>query len=105
MIIEKKKKKKTKGDVNSTIKNYVWLPPLFYKKYWEVIGLSIIKAVRNFFISSKTLKEVNYSFIVLIPKIINPSTINHYRPISLCNTIYKVISKLLVDRLRAIIPI
>jgi hypothetical protein len=80
------------------------LPPLFYKKYWEVVGISVIKAVRDFFISGKMLKEVNYSFIVLIPKIINPSTINHYRPISLCNTIYKVISKLLVDRLRAIIP-
>jgi hypothetical protein len=80
------------------------LPPLFYKKYWEVVGISVIKAVRDFFISGKMLKEVNYSFIVLIPKIINPSTINHYRPISLCNTIYKVISKLLIDRLRAIIP-
>ena len=69
-----------------------------------MVGNSVIKAVRNFFISGKMLKEVNHSYIVLIPKILNPSTINHYRPISLCNTVYKVISKLIVDRLRAVIP-
>jgi hypothetical protein len=79
------------------------LPLLFYKKYWKVVGHSVIKAVHNFFISGKMLKEVNHSYIVLIPKVLNPSNINHYRPISLCNTIYKVISKLLMDRLRTVI--
>jgi hypothetical protein len=80
------------------------LPPLFYKKYWKVVGQSVIKAVQNFFISSKMLREVNNSYIVLIPKIQNPSTFNHFRPISLCNTIYKIISKLIVDRLRSVLP-
>lgn len=45
------------------------------------------------------LKEVNSSFIVLIPKNNSPSTVNHFRPISLCNTVYKVIAKILVSRL------
>ncbi len=67
------------------------------------MGHSVIKAVHNFFISGKMRKEVNHSYIVLIPKVLNQSNINHYRPISLCNTIYKVISKLLVDRLRTVI--
>ena len=80
------------------------LPPLFYKKYWIVVAKSVIKAVQNIFISGKMLKEVNNSFIVLIPKTQNPSVINHFRPISLCNTIYKIISKLMVDRLRYVLP-
>jgi hypothetical protein len=80
------------------------LPPLFYKKYWQIVGSSVIKAIQNFFLIGKLLKEINNSFIVLIPKIQNPSTINHYRLISLCNTSYKIISKLLVDRLRAVLP-
>ena len=45
-------------------------------------------------------REVNCSLIVLIPKISNPSTVNHFRPISLCNVIYKIISKLLTAKLR-----
>ncbi len=80
------------------------LPLFFYKKYWKVVGQSVIKAVQNFFVSGKMLKEVNNSFIILIPKIQNPSTINHFRPISLCNTIYKIISKLIVEKLRCVIP-
>uniref|UniRef100_A0A2N9IGZ4 Reverse transcriptase domain-containing protein n=1 Tax=Fagus sylvatica TaxID=28930 RepID=A0A2N9IGZ4_FAGSY len=80
------------------------LLPLFYKKYWHIVGHTVIKAVQNFFTSGKLLKQMNFSFIVLIPKIQNPSAINHFRPISLCNTTYKIISKLLVDRLRGVLP-
>jgi hypothetical protein len=58
------------------------LPPLFYKKYWKVVRQSVIKVVQSFFISGKMLREVNNSYIVLIPKIQNPSTFNHFRPIS-----------------------
>ena len=80
------------------------LPPLFYKKYWYIVGQSVATAIQNFFSFGKLLKELNYSFIVLIPEIQSPSTINHYRLISLCNTTYKIISKLLVDRLRGVLP-
>ena len=49
-------------------------------------------------------KEVNSSLIILIQKVPNPSSFNNYRPISLCNVIYKIISKLLVIRIRPILP-
>ena len=79
-------------------------PFFFTKKHWKVVGQSVIKAMQSFFISGKMLREVNNSYIVLIPKIQNPSTFNHFRPINLCNTIYKIISKLIVDRLRFVLP-
>ena len=48
-----------------------------------------------------TLPEhLNETFIVLIPKVDNPINMTQFRPISLCNTTYKVISKILVTRLR-----
>ena len=50
------------------------------------------------------LSEINQTFIALIPKTDNPTSINHYRPISLCNTIYKIISKILANRLKPILP-
>jgi hypothetical protein len=64
------------------------LPPLFYKKYWPIVGSEVILAVQNFFRTGHLLKEINNSFIVLIPKVKNPSSITQFRPISLCNTIY-----------------
>lgn len=75
------------------------LPALFYKKYWSTVGHTVTEAIQSFFTLGRLLKEVNNSFIVLIPKVKNPSSVNHFRPISLCNTIYKTISKLLVSRL------
>lgn len=75
------------------------LPALFYKKYWSTVGHTVTEAIQSFFTLGRLLKEVNNSFIVLIPKVKNPSFVNHFRPISLCNTIYKTISKLLVSRL------
>jgi hypothetical protein len=76
------------------------LPALFYKRYWNTVGSTVTNAVQSFFSSGRLLKEVNDSFIILIPKVKNPSTVNQFRPISLCNTVYKTISKLLVNRLR-----
>ena len=79
------------------------LPPLFYKQYWPIVGSSVIKAVQNFFISGQMLSEVNQSLIVLIPKVQSPTNVNHFLPISLCNTVYKIISKILVSRLRLLL--
>ena len=79
------------------------LPALFYKRYWTTVGSDVIDAVKGFFRSGRMLNEVNNSLIVLIPKIKSPSSVNHFRPISLCNTVYKTISKLIVSRIRPIL--
>ncbi len=42
---------------------------LFYKKYWDVVGSDVVKAVTNFFYSGKMFQEINKSLIVLIPKV------------------------------------
>ena len=64
-------------------------PALFYKSYWHIVGDSVIKAIQSFFVFGHMLTEVNNSLIVLIPKTNAPSVVNHYRPISLCNVVYK----------------
>ena len=59
----------------------------------------IIEAVRKFFATSVMPEGVNNTTIVLIPKVDNPQRLTEFRPISLCNMVYKIIAKCLVNRL------
>ena len=67
----------------------------FFKRAWDIVGSDFVLAVQNFFSSGKMLKQINHSIIALIPKSANASYPSDFRPISCCNVIYKVISKLL----------
>ena len=56
-----------------------------------------------FYTSDHLLREFNYSYIVLIPKSNQAVEFKDYRPIDLCNLIYKLISKILANRMRPIL--
>ncbi|GJR66049.1 protein LAZ1 [Tanacetum coccineum] len=71
---------------------------VFFKKAWNIIGYDICNAVQDFFYNSQMLKEINHTFLALIPKVATPLRVNDYRPISCCNVIYKCISKILTNR-------
>ena len=68
------------------------------------MGDNVTAAVLDFLNSSLMLLDINYTHIVLILKMKEPKKISDYRPISLCNVIYKVISKVLANRLKTILP-
>ncbi|XP_073367603.1 uncharacterized protein [Aegilops tauschii subsp. strangulata] len=75
-------------------------PARFFQRHWGTVKEEVIEAVRHFFESGIMPEGVNATSIVLIPKVKDPTRLAEYRPISLCNVIYKVISKCLVNRLR-----
>ena len=75
------------------------IPAFFYQEYWDLVKYDIFNYVQAFFHSGSLLKTLNQTFITLIPKNSCPDNVNHFRPISLCNVIFKVISKILVNRL------
>jgi hypothetical protein len=79
------------------------LPPLFYQKYWHLLGEDITKAVLNCLNSGKILKAINHTYITLIPKMKNPKDVKDFRPINLFNVIYKILSKALANRLKKIL--
>ena len=77
---------------------------LFYQKFWHIVGDDVINAVLDFLNNGIMVPDLNYTHIVLIPKIKSSEKITDYRPISLCNVIYKIISKVLANRLKLILP-
>ncbi|CAO2192714.1 unnamed protein product [Urochloa humidicola] len=78
-------------------------PARFFQRNWELLGEDIIRAVKIFFEEGRMPEGVNDTAIVLIPKVQHPETLKDYRPISLCNVVYKVVSKCLVNRLRPLL--
>lgn len=78
-------------------------PARFFQRNWDTLKGEIMAAVRKFFADCAMPDEVNNTSIVLIPKVKQPENLKEFRPISLCNVIYKVISKCLVNRLRPLL--
>ena len=58
---------------------------LFFQQYWHLLGSKITRAVLDCISSRRMLRSVNYTHIVLIPKVANPDCMSQFRPISLCN--------------------
>ncbi|GJS04028.1 RNA-directed DNA polymerase, eukaryota [Tanacetum coccineum] len=75
----------------------------FFRRYWNFIGPEFCSAVESFFISGFLPKGCNASFIALIPKVLDAKFVSDFRPISLIGSVYKVITKILANRLAAVI--
>ncbi|KAL6131080.1 hypothetical protein ACLB2K_069458 [Fragaria x ananassa] len=77
--------------------------PIFYQCYWQVVGKDVTSAVRHFMNSDALMRQVNGTYITLIPKVQTMEHITQLRPISLCNAIYKLWSKVLANRLKPLL--
>jgi hypothetical protein len=76
----------------------------FYIATWEWIGQDVVQLVRNFFKTGIMPAHINDTHIALIPKKLVPLVPADYRPISLCNVIYKLIAKCLANRIKPHLP-
>ncbi|GJS89701.1 RNA-directed DNA polymerase, eukaryota, reverse transcriptase zinc-binding domain protein [Tanacetum coccineum] len=76
---------------------------VFYKKFWDSIKSDVIAFVKEFLKTGIIPKGCNTSFIALIPKTSNPMVVSDFRPISLIGTQYKIIAKVLANRLAQVI--
>lgn len=76
----------------------------FYKSSWHWAKDDIYKVVKDFYTHAYLPSDLNQTFISLIPKKTNPSTPQDFRPISLCNVIYKIITKSLANRIKNHLP-
>ncbi|KAK3187995.1 hypothetical protein Dsin_027556 [Dipteronia sinensis] len=79
------------------------LPAIFYQNYWGTIGMSVTKCCLDVLNNEGSVQEFNNIIITLIPKKHSPEVVSEYRPISLCNMLYKIIAKAITNRLRSVL--
>lgn len=73
--------------------------PLLFKHFWEVVHLNLWQLVKNAFDTGNFDASIVEILILLILKVDKPMYFKEFIPISLCNVVYKVITKVVVQRL------
>jgi len=71
--------------------------------FYELIGQYLLKVVEECRITGRMYEAINSTFIALIPKLETPTSFNDFRPISLYNTLYKIIDKIIANKLHPIL--
>ena len=81
------------------------MPPLFFQHFWSTSSVVVTKTVFDFLNFGISPPNFNETHITLVPKIKEPKKITNYRPISLCNVVYKIALKAIANRLKRISPL
>ncbi|MCI52282.1 cysteine-rich receptor-like protein kinase, partial [Trifolium medium] len=75
---------------------------VFIKDFWTELKADIMRFITEFHHNGKLSKGINSTFIAIIPKIDSPQRLNDFRPISLVGSLYKILAKVLANRLRLV---
>jgi hypothetical protein len=76
----------------------------FFQCHWDTCGEEVSRVVLWILLGEDSPDVINKTFIVMISKITNPKELSQFRPISLCNVLYKVASKVVANRLKRVLP-
>ncbi|KAH9672067.1 reverse transcriptase domain-containing protein [Citrus sinensis] len=79
--------------------------PTFYQKFWHIVGEDVVLACLKFLQDASFPVGLNDTSIVLIPKKQRPEFLSNMRPIALCNVLYKIISKMLANRMKLVLDL
>ena len=77
----------------------------FFQRHWEDVQLNMFKKIQNFFTYGYLDPELNRTHITLITEVPNPKKLEQFRPINLCNFANKIISKVIMNKLKPLLVI
>ena len=81
----------------------MYFPLIFYQHFWEIVKRDLMKLLNEFQAGKLDIPRLNYGIITLIPKTADAKQIQKFRPIFLLNVSFKIITKVLMNRLSAVI--
>lgn len=73
-----------------------------YQKCWDIIGEDTVRVCLGILNHKESMEPINNTLIALIQKTKEPKRMAEYRPISLCNVIYKIIAKSMANRMKRV---
>ena len=76
------------------------MPFIFYQHYWHLISDDVARAMLFCLQNGHFPRDLNHTYLTLIPKVKKPEQVTEFRPIALCNVLYKLVSKVLANRLK-----
>lgn len=76
------------------------LNPCFFQVYWHTVKMDVVNFCRQFFETGELPENVNKTLVCLIPKVKCPKQMTDLRPISLCNVLMRILSKVMANRLK-----
>lgn len=76
---------------------------MFYQTYWGIVGEETTKVYLEILNEKGDTRHINKTLITLIPKLHSPKRMSDFRPISLCNVVYKLIAKVLANRMKKVL--
>ena len=76
----------------------------FFHHFWDMVKEEVVESVKESRIKRGVLKAFNATFLTLIPKEVGAESPDKFRPIALCNVIYKIISRVIANRLKPLLP-
>lgn len=92
-------------DISKILEDSYHNSAIFSRFTYHITAGVLVSAIQEFFRFRNMMPRfLTASLIALIPKVSTATDISDYRPISLCNIVYKVISKVISNRLVTILP-
>jgi len=74
----------------------------FYQHFWDIVAVDVVSSIQEFFYTGVIIPNLNSNILVLIPKIPGAASMVDFRPIALANFQFKIITKILAERLAII---
>lgn len=78
---------------------------VFYQTFWSIVGVDVENKILDILNNGGDVKSLNQTHFVLIPRKKKCVSLVDFRPISLCNVLYKLVPKVLANRLKKVIPL